>query len=558
MPELSRKINGLFGERVYMLKQTLAVLLVLLIVFVRFSQIFIGLPYFDNHGHGNDCFFYEAGTKYIYEYPRSVFVCFGCWLSFITSNFFTDGSLLQLRVLQFFMDCGIYTTVFFLLRKTFGNIAVLIGLFFAALAQSSAFSEFSYNGYSVFFISLSVLLLVNGLRKQNNIYVFLSSLLLAINVLVRLPNVLDSLFVFLIPLYYYCYNNQGIGELVLSSKKSIVFFCLGYFVGLIACIVLLLCFNHFGYYCDFIDCVLFNKGKSAHGGSRIFHFFSINLITLCYYGLLLFFIYYVFACKLFGKVLILLLAAFILYKLDFYSYKYFDYRSYLLPYSVLSAVSYFVIKDKIKCVCFWIVFAFMLCLLFPIGSASPNSFIYPFLGSFAYPITVGTIFFFYKKYKNKVRYYFLFLFVLTTCLSVFIWARFPYFFVLDRFEILTTGKIVDNIGVVTNASDADKYNRYTERLKNYVDGKPVLTTDLFIHSTLNVKPFAIFISDWENPNPDKLLKDAYDEQKEMPVIVLYKNDTDMRGLLFSTDFVRKGRYKEVYSDDVFLIYRSDK
>ncbi|MBQ7482632.1 MAG: hypothetical protein IJT89_01105 [Bacteroidaceae bacterium] len=129
---------------------------------------------------------------------------------------------------------------------------------------------------------------------------------------------------------------------------------------------------------------------------------------------------------------------------------------------------------------------------------------------------------------------------------------------LDRFEILTTGKIVDNIGVVTNASDADKYNRYTERLKNYVDGKPVLTTDLFIHSTLNVKPFAIFISDWENPNPDKLLKNAYDEQKEMPVIVLYKNDIDMHGLLFSTDFVRKGRYKEVYSDNVYQIYRSDK
>jgi len=372
MSELSQKIKGLFGGRVFTFKQVLAVLLVLLIVFVRFSQIYIGLPYFEDHGHGNDCFFYEAGTRYIYEYPRSVYYCFGYWLSYITSNFFTDGSLLQLRVLQFFMDCGIYTMAFFLLRKAFGNIAVLIGLFFAALAQSPAFSEFSCNGYSVFFISLSVLLLVNGLRKQNNIYVFLSSLLLAINVLVRLPNVLDSLFVFLIPLYYYCYNNQGIGELVQSSKKSIVFFCLGYFVGLIACIVLLLCFNHFGYYCDFIDCVLFNKGKSAHGGSRIFHFFSINLITLCYYGLLLFFIYYVFACKLFGKVLILLLAAFILYKLDFYSYKYFDYRSYLFPYPVLAVVSYFVVKDKIKRVCFWIVFALMIirnipkCIIFAI------------------------------------------------------------------------------------------------------------------------------------------------------------------------------------------------
>ncbi len=557
MSEFSQKINGLFGERVT-IKQALAVLLVLLIVVVRFSQIYIGLPYFDNHGHGNDCFFYEAGTKYIYEYPRSVFVCFGCWLSFITSNFFTDGSLLQLRVLQFFMDCGIYAIVFFLLRKTFESIAVLVGLLFAALTQSPAFSEFSYNGYSVFFISFSMLLLYNGLKSRNNRYVFLSSFLLAINVLVRLPNVLDSLFVFLIPLYYYCCNNQRFGELIQSSKKPVVFFCSGYFVGLVACVVLLLCFNHFGYYCDFIDCVFFNKEESTHGGSRIFHFFSINLITLCYYGLLLFFIYYVFACKLFGKVLILLLAAFILYKLDFYSYKYFDYRSYLLPYSVLAAVSYFVIKDKIKCACFWVVFAFMLCLLFPIGSASPNSFIYPFLGSFAYPITVGTIFFFYKKYKNKVRYYFLFLFVLTTCVSVFIWARFPYFFVLDRFEILTTGKIVDNIGVVTNASDADKYNRYTERLKNYVDGKPVLTTDLFIHSTLNVKPFAIFISDWENPDPDKLLKNAYDEQKKMPVIVLYKSDTDMRGLLFSTDFVKEGHYKEVYSDNVYKIYRSDK
>lgn len=228
MSELSQKIKGLFGGRVFTFKQVLAVLLVLLIVFVRFSQIYIGLPYFEDHGHGNDCFFYEAGTRYIYEYPRSVYYCFGYWLSYITSNFFTDGSLLQLRVLQFFMDCGIYTMAFFLLRKTFGSMAVLIGLFMAALAQSPAFSEFSCNGYSVFFISLSMLLLVNGLRKQNNIYVFLSSLLLAVNVLVRLPNILDSLFVFLIPLYYYCYNNQRSREIILSSKKPVVFFCLGY------------------------------------------------------------------------------------------------------------------------------------------------------------------------------------------------------------------------------------------------------------------------------------------------------------------------------------------
>jgi len=557
MPELTRKINGLFGERVYMLKQTLAVLLVLLIVFVRFSQIYIGLPYFDNHGHGNDCFFYEAGTKYIYEYPRSAYYCFGYWLSFITSNFFTDGSLLQLRVLQFFMDCGIYTTVFFLLRKAFGNIAVLIGLFFAALAQSPAFSEFSCNGYSVFFISLSVLLLVNGLRKQNNIYVFLSSLLLAINVLVRLPNVLDSLFVFLIPLYYYCYNNQGIGELVQSSKKSIVFFCLGYFVGLIACIVLLLCFNHFGYYCDFIDCVLFNKGKSAHGWEFILRSTMQNVFVMLYYSLILLNFYFVITCKSFYKWVLFLFVTFVIYKVFFHVYSY-DFHLYLLPYPFLLINTYLVIKEKIRECYFWIVFAFMLYLLFPLGSASPDFFIFPFIGSFTYPISVGVVFVLYRMYSSRVRYYFLFLFVLLMSLSVFVWIRFPYFLVLDRFKILSDGKAMVNTGITTNVSDADNYNKYTKVLKPYVDNKPILTTDLFLHSTLNVRPFAIFVADWENPNPDKLLQNAYDEQKEMPVIVLYKNDTSMRDLLFSTDFIKNGLYKNVYSDGVYQVYKSEK
>ena len=53
-------------------------------------------------------------------------------------------------------------------------------------------------------------------------------------------------------------------------------------------------------------------------------------------------------------------------------------------------------------------------------------------------------------------------------------------------------------------------------------------------------------------------KSTCDEQKEMPVIVLYKNDTSMRDLLFSTDFVKNGLYKEVYSDEMYQVYRSDK
>jgi len=142
--------------------------------------------------------------------------------------------------------------------------------------------------------------------------------------------------------------------------------------------------------------------------------------------------------------------------------------------------------------------------------------------------------------------------------SVFIWIKFPYFFIQDRFKIFADGKMVNNTGIITYASDAESYNKYTSILRSYVENKPVLTTDLFLHATLNVKPFAIFVADWENKNPDRLLQKAYEEQKEMPVIVLYKNDKNMRKLLFSTNFIKNACYKEIYSDEIYQIYKSDK
>ncbi|MBR4625734.1 MAG: hypothetical protein IKR89_08450 [Bacteroidaceae bacterium] len=89
------------------------ILLTVLIVSVRIMQIFIGLPYFADHGHGDDCFFYVTCTKNIFELPDSVFWSFGYWLSFVTSSILTDGSLIQLRVLQCFVDIAIYLLVFY-------------------------------------------------------------------------------------------------------------------------------------------------------------------------------------------------------------------------------------------------------------------------------------------------------------------------------------------------------------------------------------------------------------------------------------------------------------
>ena len=56
---------------------------------------------------------------------------------------------------------------------------------------------------------------------------------------------------------------------------------------------------------------------------------------------------------------------------------------------------------------YWVIFAFVLFVLFPLGSASPNSFLFPFLGCFAYPITVGSLVTLYKKCSQlRVKFYF--------------------------------------------------------------------------------------------------------------------------------------------------------
>ena len=515
--------------------------------------------YFADHGHGDDCFFYVTCTKNILELPDSVFWSFGYWLSFVTSNILTDGSLIQLRVLQCFVDITIYLLVFYALKNVFNRTHILIGLLFAAIAQSPAFSEFSCNGYSMFFVSLSVFLIFNGLRKRQNVMILLASALLSVNVLVRLPNVLDALFVLLIPLYFYCFEKQSIKESAIKSKKSVIFYFVGYFLGMVACVVLLLCFDHFEKYSDFIRYLFLDKGESAHSSAWVYKATVINCLHFAYFCMILLCVYVIVVCKAFYRWLFIIPLAFFLYKIYFHLSPSYDYRSYLFPFPVLFIATYFVIKNKMREYLYWAIFAFMLFVLFPLGSASPNSFLFPFLGCFVYPITIGTIVTLWKNNSQlRVRFYFIFLLIFTTFVSVFIWIKFPYFFIQDRFKIFADGKMVNNTGIITYASDAESYNKYTNILRPYVENKPVLTTDLFLHATLNVKPFAIFVADWENKNPDRLLQKAYEEQKEMPVIVLYKNDKNMRKLLFSTNFIKNACYKEVYSDEIYQIYKSDK
>ncbi len=535
------------------------ILLTVLIVSVRIMQIFIGLPYFADHGHGDDCFFYVTCTKNIFELPDSVFWSFGYWLSFVTSSILTDGSLIQLRVLQCFVDITIYLLVFSVLKNVFNRTHILIGLLFAAIAQSPAFSEFSCNGYSMLFISLSVFLIFNGLRKKQNVMILLASALLSVNVLVRLPNVLDALFVLLIPLYYYCFEKQSIKESAIKSKKSVIFYFVGYFLGMVVCVILLQCFDHFEKYSDFIRYLFLDKGESAHSSAWVYKATVINFLHFAYFCIILLCVYVVVVCKAFYRWLFIIPLAFFLYKIYFHLSPSYDYHSYLFPFPVLFIATYFVIKNKMREYLYWAIFAFMLFVLFPLGSASPNSFLFPFLGCFVYPITIGTIVTLWKNNSQlRVRFYFIFLLIFTTFVSVFIWIKFPYFFIQDRFKIFADGKMVNNTGIITYASDAESYNKYTSILRSYVENKPVLTTDLFLYATLNVKPFAIFVADWENKNPDRLLQKAYEEQKEMPVIVLYKNDKNMRKLLFSTNFIKNACYKEVYSDEIYQIYKSDK
>ena len=233
-------------------ERAIIALFVFLILLLRFSAVFLGFHPFDMHGCRNDIFFYVAGTKYIADYPNSVSLCMGYWLTFITSHILTDGSLLQLRILGCLIDCCVYSMLYYMLKDVVHKYAILFGLLCSVILRFYTFREFSYNGYSVFFITLSVLLLYRGLNKQNNVYVFLSSMFIALNVYVRLPNILEACFIVLIPLYFFFYGNSTLIESVKKSLRPCGFYITGYIAGLLLGVLLLVCFGHFNYYVDFI------------------------------------------------------------------------------------------------------------------------------------------------------------------------------------------------------------------------------------------------------------------------------------------------------------------
>lgn len=536
-------------------ERAIIALFVFLILLLRFSAVFLGFHPFDMHGCRNDIFFYVAGTKYIADYPNSVSLCMGYWLTFITSHILTDGSLLQLRILGCLIDCCVYSMLYYMLKDVVHKYAILFGLLCSVILRFYTFREISYNGYSVFFITLSVLLLYRGLNKQNNVYVFLSSIFIALNVYVRLPNILEACFIVFIPLYFFFYGNSTLKESVKKSLKPCGFYITGYIAGLLLGVLLLVCFGHFNYYVDFIKTIFAgSEHGDGHSSNTLLLFWGVNNDVMIKIGLFLaafsaFIIFLLKKEKL--KSVVFLLIALFLFKKYVYVFLSIGY-SYLVPYSAILAFVFWAFRYNRKFL-YWIVFSLLLFEIYQIGSSSPGFSIFSYINIFAFIIVFGGTL---MTHIREYRYWMCYSIIMALVVCVFsFWENGV---IVRNAKVMFDGKFIENTYVKEQASDADNYNKYTNILRPYVEDKPVLGSDLFVFATLNAKPFAIFESSWMNPNPDKMLSNAYDEQKEMPVIVLYKNDKAMRELLFNTDFVKNGCYREVFADTVYHVYCSTK
>jgi len=531
-------------------------LFVFLILLVRFSAVFLGFHPFDLHGCRNDIFFYVAGTKYIVGYPNSVSLCMGYWLTFITSHFLTDGSLLQLRIFGCLIDCSVYAMLYYMLKDVVNRYAILFGLLCSAILRFYTFREFSYNGYSVFFITLSVFLLYRGLKKHVFLYIFLSSLFIALNVYVRLPNILDACFVILIPLYFFFYENSTFKESIKKSLRPVCVYIIGYIVGLLLGVILLICLGHFNYYVDFIKSIFIgSESGDGHSSNSLLLFWGVNNDVMIKIGLF-FAAFSAFVAYLQKKEkiksIVFFLISLALFKKYVYVFLSIGY-SYLVPYSIVLVFVFWALKYNNRKFIYWIVFSLLLFEIYQIGSSSPGFSIFSFINIFAFIIVFGGAFM-TQMQKGRYWVYYSLVFVLFVCMFSF-WEVGPF---KKNAKVLLDGKFIKNTCIKEQTSDADNYNKYTDILRPYVEDKPVLASDLFVFVTLNAKPFALFESSWMNPNPDKMLGNAYMEQKKMPVIVLYKDDKGMKELLFNTDFVKNGCYREVFADTVYHVYCSTK
>ena len=203
-----------------------------------------------------DSGWYATFYQNIFSNPSSVEYNFLYWLTGVTGGLFVkmfpDTGLLGIRFLGILNIMAIIYLVYKLLHRYVSVIALNIGFIVVVLSYIHYPAEFSHNNFSALIFIGASFSIFNGLEKSKFIYFVIAGFLLALNVFVRLPNILDIGIIFVILIYGFYYK-----EIKIVCLQWILVLILSYIVTIVCVLIMM---KMMGHYSLFVDAVYGIKG----------------------------------------------------------------------------------------------------------------------------------------------------------------------------------------------------------------------------------------------------------------------------------------------------------
>lgn len=173
------------------------------LLFVVVYQIASAMQGFDLSDEGWGMYFYQQ----IFKNPECVAAQMPYWFTGVIGGawnlLFPMGGFLGTRLLGIMIITGTFYLSYIFLKKSINSGWLLVGLIAQVLIVVGDPKPYGYNSLTAFFVLLSVMSLWRGLESHKLGWLFLSGLLLGINVFVRIPNIAILPIILLIPCYIY-------------------------------------------------------------------------------------------------------------------------------------------------------------------------------------------------------------------------------------------------------------------------------------------------------------------------------------------------------------------
>ncbi len=258
-------------------------IIILLIIICPLLFIWQGLDFTDTG-------YYLTNYQQILNDPKSVSYSFAIWLTDIIGGIWIllFGDSLGLLGINIAGVLVIYATTFlsYLLLKPYVDRKYLLAGLLLTFLYTKWVMPLYYNNLTSLFFVASAFFLVNGLKNNRNWQIFISGLILGLNIFIRLPNILG--FILISGIFFYGYINKT--EVKLQVKQAISFI-LGYILAILLVIVAMKMLGHYEIFLNSIYTIYeIGADKESHHG--IIKILEINimqylhLIMICCVGIL--------------------------------------------------------------------------------------------------------------------------------------------------------------------------------------------------------------------------------------------------------------------------------